>query len=172
VSERSEPTRGSRLTPEIGSPRAFLGYDSAQAAMFAAAWLPAWSGNDPRRLASFYTHDTLYSDPQVPEGLCGRGALTAYLERLLARYPDWVWTQTASTAMRDGFVNFWQATIPLDRSELLLAGVCLVELRDGLIARNQVFFDRSPLLGAIGARTSAERTASGEARRGPWPDRW
>ena len=142
---------GPSLTPGIGDPSPFLGYDSEQAARFAAAWLPAWSGNDPRRLASFYTHDTLYSDPHVPVGIRGRAALIAYLERLLSRYPDWVWTQTASTPMRDGFVNFWQAQIPLGASELLLTGICLVELREGLIARNQVFFDRTPLLEALRA---------------------
>jgi SnoaL-like domain len=135
--------------PDLGSPRPFLGHDSEQAALFAAAWLPAWSGKDPRRLASFYTRDTFYSDPRVPQGIRGREALTVYLQRLLARYPDWVWTQTASTPMRDGFVNYWQAFIPTGRGELTLAGVCLVELRDGLIARNQVFFDRSALLDAI-----------------------
>lgn len=136
-------------------PSTFLGYPAEQASLFAAAWLPAWTGNDPRRLAAFYTHDAFYSDPAVPDGIHGRDALTAYLTRLLARFPTWVWTQTASEPMRDGFVNFWRAQIPLDGSELELSGVCLVVLRSGLIARNQVFFDRSPLLEAAGAAPPA-----------------
>jgi SnoaL-like domain len=135
--------------PAPGELRPFLGYDTQQAAKFAAVWLPAWTGNDPERLASFYTEDAFYSDPHLPAGIRGRGALTAYFERLLARYPDWVWTQTASTPMRDGFVNFWQARVPLGGSELTLPGVCLVELREGLIARNQTLFDRSALLDTI-----------------------
>ena len=139
----------------IGSPGRYLGYDAQQAARFAAAWLPAWTGNDPRHLASFYTRDTFYSDPHVPRGISGREELTGYLERLLARYPDWVWTQTASAPMRDGFVNFWQARVPLAGPELTLEGVCLVELREGLIARNQAFFDRSALFGAIRQQRAA-----------------
>jgi hypothetical protein len=39
------------------------------------------------------------------------------------------------------FVNYWDATIPLADSPLQLSGVCLVVLREGLIARNEVFFD-------------------------------
>jgi SnoaL-like domain len=132
------------------------------AAQFAAAWLPVWTGNDPERLASFYTHDTVYSDPEVPDGIHGRDALTAYLKRLLARFPGWTWTQTDSAPMRDGFVNYWQARVPNGELELTLTGVCLVELRDGLIARNQVFFDRSALLDAIGEqRTAARRVPHG-----------
>jgi SnoaL-like domain len=136
-------------SPDVGPPREFLGYDAEQARMFAEAWLPAWTGNDPEHLASFYTEDTFYSDPQVPDGLEGRDALLAYLRRLLARYPDWVWKQTASSPTQDGFVNFWNAHIPVGGGNLEIPGVCLVVLRDGLIARNTVFFDRSLLLDAI-----------------------
>ena len=117
--------------------------------LFAASWLPAWTGNDPQRLASFYTDDTFYADPQVPSGLRGREALVEYLTRLLARYPDWVWTQTRSTPMRRGFVNYWQAVIPVGAVTLRLDGVCLVELRRGLTACNEVFFDRTPLMDAL-----------------------
>lgn len=152
--------------PAIGAPSQFRGYGVVQAAMFAAAWLPAWTGNDPQRLAAFYAPDTYYSDPHVPDGVRGREALTAYLTRLLARHPDWVWTQTGSSPMRDGFVNFWQALIPLDEAELALSGVCLVVLRDGLIVRNQVFFDRSPLLDAICAQPPNEYSTAGCSRSG------
>ncbi len=126
----------------------------------ASAWLPAWTGNQPELLASFYPPDTFCSDPQIPGGIHGREALTWYLIRLLARAPDWVWTQTASAPMLDGFVNYWQAQVPLPGGELQLTGVCLVVLRDGLIARNEVFFDRVPLRDAIRARP-ADASARG-----------
>ncbi len=58
--------------PAIGSPGRFVGYDAEQAARFAAVWLPAWTGNDPQRLASFETEDTFYSDPHVPAGIRAR----------------------------------------------------------------------------------------------------
>jgi len=85
----------------------------------------------------------------VPVGIHGRDALTAYLKRLLARYPDWVWTPTESSPMRGGFVNLWRAEVPVGSHQLTIEGLCLVQLRDGLIARNQVFFDRSRLLETI-----------------------
>jgi ketosteroid isomerase-like protein len=55
----------------------FTGLTEAEAREFAARWLPAWTGNDPERLASFYTEDAFYSDPAVPDGIPGRGALSS-----------------------------------------------------------------------------------------------
>lgn len=128
----------------------FEGLGADEAVEFAGRWLPAWTGNDPERLASFYTEDTFYSDPAVPDGVQGREALTAYFRALLARFPDWVWTNTEAIPMEGGFLNFWHATIPMEE-ELTVEcdGVCTVQLRDGLIARNLVYFDRSELLAAI-----------------------
>jgi SnoaL-like domain len=152
VSSQANPVPGRDLAAALGPPRQFPGYDPQQAALFAAAWLPAWTGNQPQPLAAFYTPDTFYSDPQMPDGVHGREALTQYLTRLLARAPDWNWTQTASTPMLGGFVNYWQAQMPLSGTVLRLTGVCLVVLREGMIARNEVFFDRIPLRDAIRAR--------------------
>ena len=122
---------------------------SAEAKEFAETWLPAWTGNDPERLAAFYTDDAFYSDPAVPDGVRGKDALTGYFRALLARFPDWVWTQRAATPMEGGFVNHWHATVPVGSAIIECDGVCLVHLRDGLIERNEVFFDRSELLAAI-----------------------
>jgi hypothetical protein len=128
----------------------FEGLTQQEAVEFAERWLPAWTGNDPELLASFYSEDTFYSDPAVPGGVNGREALTKYFGALLARFPDWVWTNTEAIPLEGGFLNFWHATIPLEQ-ELTIEcdGVCTVQLRDGLIARNLVYFDRSELLAAI-----------------------
>ena len=127
----------------------FEGFSEAEAAEFAASWLPAWTGNDPERLAAFYTDDTFYSDPAIPEGVQGKEALLTYFRALLARFPDWVWTNTGAAPMEGGFLNHWHATIPVGGTVIECDGVCTVRLRDGLIERNQVFFDRSELLAAI-----------------------
>lgn len=127
----------------------FEGLSEAEAVEFAAGWLPAWTGNDPEKLAAFYTDDAFYSDPGVPEGVQGKEALLGYFRALLARFPDWVWTNTAATPMEGGFLNHWHATIPVGITVIECDGVCTVRLRDGLIERNQVFFDRSELLTAI-----------------------
>lgn len=128
----------------------FEGMDAAAAKAFAESWLPAWSGNRPDLLASFYTEDAVYSDPAIPDGVRGHPALLAYFSRLLARNPDWVWTHRGSIPIRDGFLNFWHASIPVGPRTIEAEGVCSVQLRAGLIYANRVFFDRSELLSALG----------------------
>jgi hypothetical protein len=127
----------------------FEGLSVAEAKEFAQRWLPAWTGNDPQRLASFYTEDTFYSDPSVPDGIRGREALTDYFAALLSRFPDWEWSNRDATPMEGGFLNHWHARIPIGDTVVECDGVCTVQLRDGLISRNEVFFDRSELLAAI-----------------------
>jgi hypothetical protein len=125
-----------------------LPHDEARA--FAARWLPAWTGNDPERLASFYSEDAFYRDPAIPTGVRGREELTGYFGRLLARFPDWVWTNRDVTPFAGGFLNHWHASIPVGEQTVECDGVCTVHLRDGLIERNEVFFDRAELLAALG----------------------
>ena len=127
----------------------FQGLDSDDARRFADLWLPAWTGNRPEHLVSFYTEDAFYSDPGLPFGVRGRRALLAYFTRLLRRFPDWTWTQRGSQPLKDGFLNGWHASIPIDGRPVELDGVCSVQLRGGLIYRNVVYFDRSPLLAAL-----------------------
>ena len=125
---------------------------ATEAADFAARWLPAWTGNRPEALADFYSEDAFYLDPAVPAGLRGKPALLAYFRKLLARNPGWVWTQIEGIPMQDGFLNKWRVAIPFDGGALDLVGVCLVQLdADGKIRRNEVYFDRTPWLAALGA---------------------
>jgi hypothetical protein len=124
-----------------------------QAAQFAERWLPAWTGNEPERLISFYAPDAFYSDPAVPDGLRGREAILAYFRALLARFPDWVWRQTEATPMEGGFLNHWAASVPLRSQTLEMRGVCTVVFDGDLIGRNEVFFDRTELLTALQAES-------------------
>lgn len=119
---------------------------------FAERWLPAWTGNDPELLASFYSEDARYLDPAVPDGVQGKSGLLAYFRRLLKHDPNWVWTQIEGIPMQDGFLNKWHAAIPVGDETLEVVGVCFVQLDDhGLIRRNEVYFDRSELLRRISA---------------------
>jgi hypothetical protein len=122
--------------------------DAESAPKFAERWLPAWTGNQPERLAAFYSDDVFYSDPSVPQDLRGRDALLAYFRKLLARNPQWVWTHRGSLPLADGFLNEWHASMPVGAERVDVDGVCTVQLRDGLIYRNTVWFDRSELLAA------------------------
>jgi hypothetical protein len=129
----------------------FHGLDAEAARAFAVQWLPAWTGNNPELLVSFYTEDAYYADPGVPRGVRGRDALLAYFRKLLAQNPYWVWTQRSSKPLQDGFLNEWHASIPVGEQTLEVDGVCVVQMRDGLIYSNEVYFDRAPLLQAIAA---------------------
>ena len=123
----------------------FEGLDADAARAFAERWLPAWTGGDADRLLAFYAPDALYSDPGVPEGVRG-DALRTYFTRLLGHNPAWVWHHTGSDPLPGGFVNRWRATIPVGPRRFGVTGICLVFLNeDGLIEKNEVFFDRSGL---------------------------
>lgn len=39
-----------------------------QAREFASRWLPAWTGNEPEKLAEFYSDDAVYLDPAITQG--------------------------------------------------------------------------------------------------------
>jgi len=120
---------------------------SSEARTFAEKWLPAWSGNDPERLAGFYSDDAFYLDPGIPGGVKGKTQLLAYFRKLLAANPDWVWTQIEGIPLEDGFLNKWQARIPVGAVTLEIVGVCFVQLdAAGRIRRNEVYFDRTLLL--------------------------
>lgn len=127
----------------------FPGMDADEAKAFAGRWLPAWTGNQPERLADFYTHDAFYSDPTIPSGVRGRAELVAYFRTLLGSNPDWVWSHSGSLPIADGFLNFWHAAIPVGSRVVEADGVCTVQLRDDRIYANRVFFDRSALLRAL-----------------------
>jgi hypothetical protein len=120
---------------------------AAEARTFAETWLPAWTGNRPELLASFYSDDTFYLDPAIPDGVRGMPALLEYFRKLLARNPDWVWTQIEGIPLEAGFLNKWRAVVPVGTATLEVIGVCFVQLdRKGKICRNEVYFDRSKIL--------------------------
>lgn len=129
----------------------FPGMDATEARAFAERWLPAWTGNDPERLAAFYTDDVFYSDPAMPAGVRGRDALLVYFRKLLARNPAWVWTHRGSMPLQDGFVNLWHASMPTGTGVVEVDGLCTVQLRGERIYANRVFFDRAALLQARAA---------------------
>ncbi len=148
MSEETKPadyeTVMKRLKAELAEDR------RKEAEAFAKKWLPAWTGNNPELLASFYSEDAFYLDPAIPEGLRGKPALLAYLRKLLAHNPDWAWSQVEAIPMEDGFVNRWQAKIPVGNRTLDVSGLCFVQFDEARkIRRNEVYFDRSELLAEI-----------------------
>jgi len=129
----------------------------ADAAEFAARWLPAWTGNRPDLLASFYTDDLFYLDPTIPQGVSGKKAFVDYLSRLLGNNPNWVWTHKTGVPLEGGFLNKWRLDAPVGDQTITCDGVCTVQFRGDLICRNEVYFDTLPLITAIRAWNAKKR---------------
>jgi hypothetical protein len=122
-----------------------------EARRFCAAWLPAWTGNDPERLAAFYTEEAFYLDPGMPLGVQGKPALLRYFTKLLGNNPRWIWHHLSAIPLEHGFLNKWRASIPVGDRVIDCRGVCSVQIWDGLIYRNEVYFDTIELTVAIEA---------------------
>ncbi len=118
-----------------------------EAREFASRWLPAWTGNEPEKLAAFYSDDAFYLDPAVPRGIQGKEKLLAYFRKLLAQNPGWIWTQIEGIPLEGGFLNKWHARIPIGGKDVECVGVCFVQFDgQGKIRRNEVFFDRTEMM--------------------------
>lgn len=115
---------------------------------FCKEWLGAWTGNDPKKLLTFYHEDALYIDPAKKEGLKGHKQIGRYFERLLAVYPDWIWTPVEVFPIEHGVVLKWKCSIPVDKEVINEVGLDIVEIEGEKITRNEVYFDRTRLLTA------------------------
>jgi hypothetical protein len=121
-----------------------------EAKEFASRWLPAWTGNNPEKLADFYSDDAFYLDPTIPQGVKGKESLILYFRKLLGQNPNWVWTQIEPIPMEGGFLNKWLARIPVGDKAIDCVGVCFVQFNEqGKIRRNEVYFDTRVLIAEI-----------------------
>jgi len=109
-------------------------------------WLESWTGGESERLLSFFAEDATYRDPAHPGGLQGHAELGPYFSALLQHNPDWTWRRVEFIPTGTGFTLKWRATIPVGESVLHEEGLDIVEVRDGKITRNEVYFDRAALL--------------------------
>jgi len=113
---------------------------------FASSWLAAWTERDVGQLLAFYQDGCFYADPAVRKGLQGKQALAGHLYRLFDLYPGWKWEVVELWPTAEGFVLKWQASFGPLPDGIQETGLDIVVLRDGLIVRNEVWFDRYRLL--------------------------
>lgn len=112
------------------------------------AFLAAWNSQDVERVVATYTGDVRYQDPNTRGTVEGADALRRYLTKLFA---SWTMTWTLREAhLHDGghgCAVLWHATFrkPGDPTVVEADGMDHVEVRDGRIARNEVYFDRTVL---------------------------
>jgi len=115
---------------------------------FCDAWLGSWTGNQPDALLSYYTEDAFYSDPANREGLKGHQQLLHYFSKLLKYNPEWKWKAIEIIETDKGFTLKWEASIPVGDKVITEQGLDIIEMQDGKISRNEVYFDRANWLKA------------------------
>ncbi len=110
--------------------------------------LAAWNRQDVEGVIDCYTEDCVYLDPNTSGPVEGRDSLRRYLTKLFAKW-KMHWTlkefHTFSEVSGGGFL--WHATLtPTDGGRTVeVEGMDLVMLRDNLLRRNEVYFDRMAL---------------------------
>lgn len=113
---------------------------------FVKEWLRAWTGSGKPgaadTLLTYYHDDVFYADPGMRSGIRGKEALGGYFARLLARNPHWVWEAEEIIPTAQGCTLKWKASIPAGEETITEYGLDILELKDGKISRNEVFFDR------------------------------
>ena len=119
--------------------------------IFCSRWLGAWTGNRPEELMGYYAEDAFYLDPARPEGLKGRERMLPYFKKLLAANPEWRWRAVEVFPTDRGFTLKWEAQVPVRDRTLAIRGLDIVEIKDGKITRNEVYFDRSEWMALLKA---------------------
>ena len=120
-----------------------------EAQSFCNSWLKSWTGNDANALIKFYADGAFYRDPANTEGLKGHVQILHYFKKLLESNPNWKWEQVEIFPTDKGFLAKWKATIPVGSEVIVENGVDIVEIENGRISRNEVYFDRAKWLEAL-----------------------
>lgn len=127
---------------------------------FCKEWLGAWTGNNPDTLLSYYSKDALYSDPAHRNGLRGYEEIRRYFVKLLDVYRDWKWTPIEVFPIKSGAIVKWECHIPLGIESIHETGLDIVEIENGKITRNEVYFDRTRLVASIEKKRRDQRLAN------------
>ena len=124
---------------------------------FCNQWLPAWTGNRPELLISFYSEDAFYSDPFISKGLKGHENILAYFRKFLIPYPDWKYEHIEIFPTEQGFTLKWKVSLPVNNETVVEYGVDIVEIANDKIGRNEVYFDTANLLKNIKEKQSQKK---------------
>jgi steroid delta-isomerase-like uncharacterized protein len=129
-----------------------------EAERLAENFLAAWNSQDVETVVAAYTEDVVYRDPGTHGEIRGRDDFRRYVQKLFGAW-TMRWSLRAAYPFKDedGAAALWHAT--LQRADgagpIEVDGMDLVQVRDGCIARNEVYFDRlalAPLLPQASAR--------------------
>jgi uncharacterized protein (TIGR02246 family) len=121
-------------------------------------FLDAWNAQDVERVLDCYTEDVRYRDPNTRGFVEGRDALRRYLTKLFAGW-QMTWARRDMFELQGdrGVAFLWRATFrrPGEARVVEIDGMDLALLRGDRLARNEVYFDRTPLTAAPASTRSA-----------------
>ncbi len=121
---------------------------------FCNQWLPAWTGNNPESLVSFYSEDAFYSDPFIPQGQKGKEQVLAYFRKFVRQYPNWKYDPVEIFPTEGGFTFKWKVSLPINNDIIVDYGMDIIEISNNKITRNEVYFDTARLLKNIKEKQS------------------
>lgn len=121
-----------------------------EAAELAERFLSAWNSQDVETVLACYTDDCIYLDPNTRGPVSGHEALRKYLGRLFQQWKmHWALRELFLFDDLDGGAFLWRAelTPAMGGKTVELDGMDLVIVRAEKLSRNEVYFDRTALLG-------------------------
>lgn len=116
-----------------------------------AAVLDAWNRQDADTVLTCYTPDCVYLDPNTRGPIVGHDALRRYLLRLFDRWQmHWSMREFFTFGEGGSGALLWHATLtPAGGGNIAeIDGMDLALVRDDLLYRNEVYFDRMALFAA------------------------
>jgi ketosteroid isomerase-like protein len=112
----------------------------------AEGFIGAWNTQDVEGVVAVYTPDVQYRDPNTHGFVGGSNAMRKYLAKLFTGW-DMHWTIRELYPLDDidGAVVLWHAKLKRSGKDksVEVDGMDLVLVKDNLIKRNDVYFDRA-----------------------------
>ncbi len=122
-------------------------------------FLQAWNSRDVDMVASCYSENLVYRDPNTRGEITDQPSFRRYLKKLLSSWEMTWHEKEAFRAQKPGAWTFlWRADIrkPGGDVKVVVNGMDLVVIENGLIARNEVYFDRLALAPLFVGKTEAK----------------
>ncbi len=114
----------------------------------AEKFLRAWDTQDPDIVANCYAQDLRYRDPNTRGEITSREQFKKYVSRLFEGWSmSWSVREVHELDGAGGYALLWRGkfTKTSGGPTVECDGMDLVLVRDGLVSRNEVYFDRTVL---------------------------
>ena len=114
--------------------------------------LDAWNRHDVEGVLSCYTEDCVYLDPNTDGPVNGHKAFRKYLTRLFEQWQmHWTLREFYLFSEEEGGGFLWHAELTPVKggSTVEINGMDLVMVEGDRLSRNEVYFDRMPVLRAL-----------------------